>query len=911
MRKIWAFFCLICSFTSQAEISQPIQNKLPNGLRYTILPLHSEPGHIEIRMKVYAGSVDENDDQAGVAHMVEHLVFRGTEKHPNGLMLYLHANKWVRGRNYNAVTTNDSTTYMLTPPKEAGLTQSLDALAQMLFFAQITRQDLDDERKVILEEWRGGLGVGNRMNRARTNVVRIDSRYARHPVIGTEESIRTMPAEQLQQFYKRWYLPNNMQLLIVGDVSVEYAEKQVAQAFGSVPAKPLHERDYLEPKLSDTLRTIQLQDEQSGASQIAYILRFDESRLREQTEYAGYLRLLDRLALSTVTQRLRNEQSRLPQGIRSVVVRKSEIGKNTVALGVFAGVDEKSHRQGLAQIFTEIERLKRFPITETELAKQKAAIQAQVDTAKKHDGDRDFSGWVKVMVESVLMDKPYRTQPEIAAITEPMLHKISVEEINRHIQSWFEHQDRIIQYQAPRLTHIEPIEADFVKNLQKKTASEPVSEPNQVQEIEPMALLPLEKQGKIVSKTVFEQEKVTYFRLSNGDRVVWLKSPTAKQKSYIEAHSQAGFHSENINPWQSQLAVQLIAQNAPLDWEIEQLTRWKTLQKVNLAIEQKAEWLRYSGTIDNEKLADWLRLYYAYNVETQIKDGLDEVKESLVATLKAAEPNTLENQRLQALNTLRFGRAERDVLPTKADLEAVSETQLNQIWATLREVPTTFYLVNDMSEKEVAELITQYLAAIPRKIALFSQKMEPVTGREVVRFPFNLEPKDSVQVWFFRERAWQGKDAVLVSLLRSIVANKLKLSLRDEHLGVYSLRFDSTLNRETNRIESELSFSSDPQKTDELLRLAEMVLKNVAENIHEDEVKIAKAQFLQAEKARLRAPHAWLQRLILSDRQYQSPRYLSEVEQLAENITLENMRDMAKQLYDERNFKVFITAPKP
>src|SRR3712207_1901395 len=107
MRLLISALALLAANVSVAEISQPISGKLDNGLRYTLLPLHSEKGHLEIRMKVNAGSVDETDEQTGVAHMVEHLVFRGTNAHPNGLMPYLHEQKWVRAKNYNAVTAYD------------------------------------------------------------------------------------------------------------------------------------------------------------------------------------------------------------------------------------------------------------------------------------------------------------------------------------------------------------------------------------------------------------------------------------------------------------------------------------------------------------------------------------------------------------------------------------------------------------------------------------------------------------------------------------------------------------------------------------------------------------------------------------------------------------------------------------
>lgn len=910
MRKFWAIFCLCLTHLVQAEVSQPVQGKLENGLRYTILPLHEDKGRIEIRMKVYAGSVDETDEQAGVAHMVEHLVFRGTHKYPNGLMPYLHEQKWVRGRNYNAVTSNDSTTYMLTPPKASNLDQSLEVLSQMLFFATMSQQDLDDERKVILEEWRAGQGVGQRMNRARTNVVRMDSRYTRHPVIGTQESIQTMPAQQLQQFYRAWYAPNNMQLLIVGDTRVEVAEKLIKQYFEAIPTSEVATRDYLEPKLSNALRTVQIQDEQSGVSQIAYILRFDESRLRQQTDEGRYARLLDRLAVATVAQRLRNEQETLPSGIRSIVLRKSDIGQNSVALALFAGVDEQSHQQGLQQIFMEIERLRRFPITQAELDLQKEKIQAQIERAKMHKSDRDFSGWVQAMVNSVLMDQPYLSQPEIAARTEPMLHQITIEALNQYIQSWFAQQDRIVQYQAPRLTHIEPITADLVKNWQKQTALQSISAPTAEKMIEPMALEKVASQGKILSQQHFSAENVHYFTLSNGDRVVWLKSPTAKEKSYFEARSQAGFKAKNLGQWQSQIAVQLIAQNAPLDWEIEQLNRWKALKKVNLNLSQTADELVYSGTVDNAHLADLLRLYYAYQQETQIKAGVDETKEAIAASIDLAQAESMENQRLKALNRLRFGRERTDILPDKTGLTNLSEDELNRLWQSVKKAPTTYYFVNDLTKAQMEAFITQYLTGIPRQQALEIEELLPIMGREVVRFSMNLEPKDNVQMWFFNEHQWQGKDAVLVSLLRSIVANKLKLVLRDEHLGIYSLRFESSLNPNSQRIESQLSFSTSPENSEKMVVLAEDVLKKVAKQIKEEEVQTAKAQFLQSEKERLKSPHAWLNRLILSDKQYHSPRYLGEVEQLAEAITLKNIQQMADKLYNENNLKVFITTQK-
>lgn len=900
----------VASNMAWAEKSAPIQGQLDNGLKYTILPLHDEKGHIEIRMRVNAGSVDENDDQAGVAHMIEHLVFRGTNAHPNGLMPYLHEQKWVRGKNYNAVTTSDSTTYMMTPPNTAGLSQSFDALSQMLFGAKLSQADLDDERKIILEEWRQGLGVGATMNEQRTASVRANSRYARHRVIGTEQSINSMPATELQQFYQTWYAPNNMNLLVVGDVDPSEAKAEIDRYFGKAEKKNTPVRDYLNPALADCLQINKLQDLRSGVSQVAYILRFDDSESRAQTDEGRYQRLLDRIALASIVQRLRNQSEVLPKGISAVVPRKSDIGTHTAALGLFATVAPTGHLQGLKQIFEEIERLKRFPITEQELEKQKAPIQAQIENAKKHDGDREFSRWVQAMVDTTLLDKPFLTQPEIANLTEPMLKKITVAEVNARIHQWLEAKDRIVQYQPPRDTKLDISEAQ-VAQLQEEAQKAEISEPQKEKEIVPMLLEHVQAKGSITDEQKFEVQNVQHWTLSNGDKVVWLKSPLAKDKTYFQAQSSAGFKAKGLGEWQSQVALQLIAQNAPLDWEFEQLKHWKELNKVNLSMKQTATRLLLEGTVDNAKLADLLRLVYAYQVETKVKDGLDETKESLAKMVASQNAKNSENERLKAISMLRYNQENIEMsLPNKSSLDQLNEKSLNDEWTKMLQAPMTYYFVNDMNDAEMKGLVTQFLSDFPRGKRFDSAQVLPTEGKAVASFAMNSEPKSDVKMWAFSAHQWQGKDAVLVSILRNIATNKLKMTLRDKELGIYSLRFESSLNPETDRIESELSFVANPDNADKLIGQARVVLDALPEQITEEDVKAAKVQFVTAEKDRLQEPRTWLARLILSENHSGNPQYLTEMQSLADGITLDNVKAMAKLLYNTNNEKVFITTPK-
>lgn len=458
MKKLIALALFVITHTAFAEISSPVIGRLDNGLDYAILPLHDNKGRLEIRLRVNAGGIDENDTQAGVAHMVEHLVFRASDKHPNGVMNHLHDIGFIRARHYNAVTTTDSTTYMMTPPPKAGLDGSLSALSQMMFFAHITQSDLDKERLIITEEWRSGQGVSARMDEQRKAVIRAGSRSVHSPVIGTLDSITTMPAHELQAFYKTWYAPNNMNLLIVGDIDPDEAKAKIQEYFGQIPAKPLPDRtgDYYEPTLSDRLVMTELHDNKSGVSQVAHILRLDEQASRGDSDTARKNRLIGRFALTFITKRLQSEMNNLPNGIKSVVARKSDIGKHTVAIGLFSSVDKDKHKDGLQEIFYQIKRLQDYPITQDELDEYKNDFQIQLDKAHAHSEDRDFAGWVQALVGTALVDKPYLPQKELAKISQPIVDNLTIADIRTRINTWLSSPDRIVQYQAPHTPHGSP-----------------------------------------------------------------------------------------------------------------------------------------------------------------------------------------------------------------------------------------------------------------------------------------------------------------------------------------------------------------------------------------------------------------------------------------------------------------------
>ncbi|WP_162616586.1 M16 family metallopeptidase [Aggregatibacter kilianii] len=899
--------------TPQQEAPKIVQGKLGNGLRYSLVPLHEQKNRIDIRLRVNAGSVDETEAQMGGAHMVEHMVFRGTTQYPQGVMKMLLDAGWKRAQSYNAVTNADTTTYMFSPPKGAqDLAFTLNVLDQMMFHATMSQKDLDDERKIIQEEWRSGQGVGARMNMQRTASIRADSRYARWPVIGSQQSIETMPAEALQTFYRTWYHPNNMHLMIIGDVQPNEAEALINAVFSQEKMTALPPQNYRDPQLTERIQFNQLGDEKSAVSQIAYIFRFNENAARQHDEKGRKLRLLERLALSALSHRLQNQKKDFPQGVNALVVRKSDIGTNTAAVGLFAGVEGDAHQLGLQQILIEIARLNAFPLTQKELDAEKKTLYEQLDFALKGGKHRQFEEWVNVMNSTLLMDKPYLSQPQIAKRSKPILDAITPQDVQQLLEQWFSATDRIVQYQSPRMAKIAPIDQTVFNRVQQQVAQLNISAPIEKETLPPMELLPIEnaQAGNIVKEQRFPAENVVYWQLENGDKVVWLKSALEKDRTLFRAVNSGGYMAQGLSPWQSQMAVQMMAQSAPENWQIEQLTQWKKDRKVNLNLEQKADHLIFNGETDNANLADLLRLYYALEIDIVINDGVDETVEDMQKMLKVRSKNVADREISDARQTLRFGNINDATLPTEQALAQVTADSLNQQWQSIRELPTTYYFVNDLSADHMKKLVQTYLAPLPRNTALTAKLDTLLSGSHRAVIKANVEPRTDLYLDFYSPHPWKGEDAMLVALIRPIMANKLKAGLRDESLGIYRLRLESTLDPTANRIESQLFFGAKPENMPKLMAQAKQILADLPQSITQADIDQAKQGFAQQEKARQNDARTQLNRLILSETHYGNPSYLSESKKLLDSITLENVKTMAKKVSDLTHSAELVVEPK-
>jgi zinc protease len=210
---------------------------LPNGLRYYVRANGKPARRVELRLVVKAGSVLEDDDQKGLAHYVEHMLFEGTRNFPGkSLIDFLSSMGLGIGPDANAATSYDTTQYSLRLPTDVPnvLDRALLVLQDWAEGATFDQSGIERERPIVLSEWRLNLGSGVRTQDAIRRVQLAGSRYADRPVIGDPNIIERASRDALVRFYRDWYRPDLMAVIVVGDVDRDAVAAMIRERFSSL-----------------------------------------------------------------------------------------------------------------------------------------------------------------------------------------------------------------------------------------------------------------------------------------------------------------------------------------------------------------------------------------------------------------------------------------------------------------------------------------------------------------------------------------------------------------------------------------------------------------------------------------------------------------------------------------------------
>ena len=235
-----------------------------NGLTYYVRANRRPENRAELRLVVNAGSVLEDDDQLGMAHLLEHMAFNGTENfEKHELIEFMESIGMRLGPDVNAYTSFDETVYMLQVPTDNPeyISTAFQIMEDWSRALTLDGEDIDHERVAVAEEWRLGQGAFNRVNDKQFPIIFKGSKYAERLPIGTKESIETASHDAVRRFYEDWYRPDLMSVIAVGDFDPGVIEDLVRQHFaGLEPAA--------DPRPRTMFRRSQGELQQAGSDQI-------------------------------------------------------------------------------------------------------------------------------------------------------------------------------------------------------------------------------------------------------------------------------------------------------------------------------------------------------------------------------------------------------------------------------------------------------------------------------------------------------------------------------------------------------------------------------------------------------------------------------------------------------------------
>src|SRR5687767_13985865 len=506
---------------------------LPNGLRYYVRENRLPQARAELRLVVKAGSVLEEDDQRGLAHFVEHMAFNGTLHFPKQeIVSFMQALGMRFGAHVNAHTSFDETVYELQIPtgSPAVLDRSLTILEDFARNVSFDPAEIDKERGVILEEWRLGLGAGERIRDAQMPVLLKGSRYAERSPIGRPEIIRNANYDRLKQFYADWYRPDMMAVVAVGDFDKAAVEAQIRSRFGAIPPakSPKPRPEYIVPEQPGTVYSIITDPEVTQTA----ISVFTKMPARDQSTVGAYRRLMaERLFSGMLSARLDEiaQQPNAPflaaQTGRGFFVRTAEV-TSLNALVAQGGVE-----RGLTALFTEIDRVARFGFTATELDRQARGVQRVLENATVEKNKSPSGPLADEFIRNFLQGEPIPGIVYEYALNQRFLPEITLAEINALAKDWAPDRNRVVAIVAPEKDKATLPDAAKMTAAIAAASGRPLDAYVDAVNTHPL-VEPLPSPGRIATTSTNEKLGITEWRLSNGVRVV-LKPTNFKEGGIV------------------------------------------------------------------------------------------------------------------------------------------------------------------------------------------------------------------------------------------------------------------------------------------------------------------------------------------------------------------------------------------
>ncbi|GAB3417990.1 insulinase family protein [Massilia agilis] len=896
--------------------------KLANGLTYYIMR-NARPEHkLELRLVVKAGSVLEDDDQQGLAHFTEHMAFNGTTHFKrNQLFSYLESIGVKNGADLNAYTSFDETVYMLPIPtdRKENVDKGFQVLEDWAHGLTFDEADIDKERGIILEELRLHKGAGDRIGKVTMPRIFNGSRYAERLPIGKEETLRTFKPDALRRFYRDWYRPNLMAVVVVGDIEPLEAERLVKAHFAGLANPPKERpRQYATVPQRQATEALVVTDKEAGGNSL--LIRYPVQPVRDRETWRGYRETLVRsLFEGMLGQRLR-ELSQLPEP--PFMAGGSGVSKLTPRYESYivrAALGPRGATPAIDALVQENERARKYGFAKGELERVKKNLLRNFDQAYLERDKTDSATYVAEYTRNFLEGE---SLPGIEAEYK-MMHElipgITLADVNAYAR-------RTIPANSAKLVIYTGVERAGEKAPlgQELLAAVAAAEKVQVKahdekEVAARLMDKPPQPGSIVAESQDKVLGLTTLLLSNGVKVVLKPTDFNNDQVLMSATRFGGqglFDDKDVlNARFANAIVESmgIKDLAPLD--------------VNKVLAGKAATLRTSlgtytdnlagaaGASDIDTLLQmvWLRFDGVRRDEQLYKSFIG--KQVELARNRMGQPSALFGDTVQATLYGDHPRAPRALRP-----EEYAQISLDRSIAIYRQrfssaKDMTFFLVGSFDLEQIKPLVATYLASLPTPdlpVAWRDHGLRPVSGVIKREVHSGAEDRSTVSLHFTGPADFSAGEELRLAALMEVMNLRVFDVLRQQLGLIYGGGMQGSMTPiPYGHYSITATLPTGPQNVDKVLAATFAEIEKIKRDGPDPaDLEKVKLNWTQGYRKSLRENSFWLAMLQTSLTEGTDPHEVLALENRVATLSVADVKAAAQRYFNTKNYVQVVLYPE-
>lgn len=881
--------------------------KLANGLTYYIRKNVKPEKKLELRLAVNVGSVQENEDQRGLAHFMEHMGFNGSKHFPkNELVDFLQKTGVDFGADLNAYTSFDETVYILSLPTDEPelIDKGFTVLEDWAFNNLLDKDEIEKERGVVLEESRLSKGSWERMSRQYFPKLLNGSKYAERLPIGKDEVLKNFKYATLKSFYTNWYRPNLMAVIVVGDIDPADAEKKIINHFGKFknpPNAPV--RPSIIPMKQRTAPEAMVVTDDEATSTYVQIYNYVKPAKKVNT-WAGYREsILESLVSSLISQRLSElaQKENPPFVFANTSFSQFIRGYNTFAS--YAMIGQGTVQEAVDALISETNRARQYGFLQSELDRAKASLLNGAEKAFKEKDKSESGQIVWQYVTNFLQGSPIPGVEHRYKFLKQVVPAITLAEINAVAKKMPGTENAFALVQAPsKVKDKLPDNKGVLKTLvaaNKKTvtAYEEKAVAEKLLEKEPAA-------GKIVSEKKNEKLGTLDLEFENGVTVTLKPTDFKNDEILMDAWRWGGYQKFDLaNKENAQYAANLVRQMGISDLSPNDIRKFLAGKTVSVYpyINDHEEGIEGSSSVkDFETFLQMMYLYFTAPRKDQALFNSYVTKQKASLQYLKQNPRAFFNDTVTKIAYNNNPWA--DGIPSAEEYDRINLDKSFEIYKQIynNAYGMHFTFVGKVDGDNVKSLLQKYIGSLPAKEKENSAKdngIRLVKGPQTINIQKGKESQSFVQLMFEGE-AEDSRDAKMkLNALLEAINIKIIEKLREEMSGIYGGGLSGSIyKRPYVHYKVTANIPCGPENVNKLTDSLFALIKTVQEKgVEQKDLDKVKESWKKQYHVGLQSNEYWMNSLTNGWINRENPENILDFEDKVNALTTQDLQAAAKQ----------------